>query len=413
MKELTDKDRIEAGEPYVITKDLERTLYVALMIPWDDPLTPNCRWGLPILIWGSPGIGKSGRVSTASTKLGLPYETTYPSTRQPEDVSGAAIPSGPGEVVIKSLLPGVKRLIQEGQGVWFIDELSCARPAVQAAFLGAIYERSVGEDRLPGGIRIVAAANPPHEAAGGWELEPPMANRFCHIYIKPPSIEEWGEWLMQRRQSHMISTSEMSSLEDKIKAGWNAESARAEGLVLDYMKKLGKANTLHDMPAEGHPDRGGAWPSPRMWECVVRVVTTCNILEEKSVMPQLLAGCIGKSRAEEFEEYLATSDLPTPEEVLSGKWEPKDMRVDVAFAAYTSTTTFVIGTRDKKTQYDRAVQLWKALQVACERGLADLATKCGQVLAINSLSVSAGQEMKDAASPVLLRMAKKGMAKYL
>jgi MoxR-like ATPase len=178
----------KAGSPYIFTRDLEGVILVSLLTPWGNPSNPECTWGIPILIWGAPGIGKSGRISYISLCLGLPPEVTYPATNQPENVSGALIPDGQGSGTIFPLLAGVKRLIQNKQGVWIIDELSCARPAVQAAFLGAVYERRVGEEKLPGGIRIIAAANPPEEAAGGWELEPPMANRFCHIYMKPPSV---------------------------------------------------------------------------------------------------------------------------------------------------------------------------------------------------------------------------------
>ena len=35
--------------------------------------------------------------------------------------------------------------------------------------------------RLPAGVRVVAAANPPDEAADGWELAAPLANRLVHL----------------------------------------------------------------------------------------------------------------------------------------------------------------------------------------------------------------------------------------
>ena len=28
---------------------------------------------------------------------------------------------------------------------------------------------------------MVAAANPPEQAADGWDISPPLANRFCHL----------------------------------------------------------------------------------------------------------------------------------------------------------------------------------------------------------------------------------------
>ena len=75
------------------------------------------------------------------------------------------------------------RLVRAGRGLLFLDELSTAPPAVQAALLRVVLERRVGALQLPAGaVRIVAAANPRVGAADGWELSPPLANRFVHLY---------------------------------------------------------------------------------------------------------------------------------------------------------------------------------------------------------------------------------------
>ena len=73
------------------------------------------------------------------------------------------------------------RLVRAGRGLLFLDELSTAPPAVQAALLRLVLERRVGALQLPPGVRIVAAANPRSSAADGWELSPPLANRFVHL----------------------------------------------------------------------------------------------------------------------------------------------------------------------------------------------------------------------------------------
>ena len=72
-------------------------------------------------------------------------------------------------------------LAEAGEGVAFFDEISTAPPAVQAALLRVVLERTVGDLRLPDGVAVVAAANPPDQAADGWELSAPLANRFCHL----------------------------------------------------------------------------------------------------------------------------------------------------------------------------------------------------------------------------------------
>ncbi len=57
------------------------------------------------------------------------------------------------------------RLVRAGRGLLFLDELSTAPPAVQAALLRLVLERRVGALTLPPGVRIVAAANPRASAA--------------------------------------------------------------------------------------------------------------------------------------------------------------------------------------------------------------------------------------------------------
>src|SRR5204862_102481 len=74
-----------------------------------------------------------------------------------------------------------RRLAEAGRGVLFLDELSTAPPAVQAALLRVVLERAVGDLTLPDQVAVVAAANPPEQAADGWDLSAPLANRFCHL----------------------------------------------------------------------------------------------------------------------------------------------------------------------------------------------------------------------------------------
>src|SRR5204862_8275965 len=72
-------------------------------------------------------------------------------------------------------------LAHAGRGIAFFDEISTAPPAVQAALLRVVLERTVGDLALPDAVAVVAAANPPEQAAEGWDLSAPLANRLCHL----------------------------------------------------------------------------------------------------------------------------------------------------------------------------------------------------------------------------------------
>ena len=135
--------------------------------------------GAATILWGPPGAGKTSVVRSLAGSWDLPCEVVVASIHDPTDFSGLPVVDG-GHV---SLAPPAwaRRLADAGRGLLFLDELTTAPPAVQAALLRVVLERTVGDLVLPDAVRIVAAANPPDQAADGWDLAAPLANRFCHL----------------------------------------------------------------------------------------------------------------------------------------------------------------------------------------------------------------------------------------
>src|SRR3954467_1353876 len=134
---------------------------------------------VPVLLWGAPGTGKTSVIRALAGAAGWPCETVIASIREPSDFAGLPIVRDGGV----DLAPPrwAVRLAASGRGVVFFDEVSTAPPAVQAALLRVVLERTVGDLQLPDGVSVVAAANPPEQASDGWDLSAPLANRFCHL----------------------------------------------------------------------------------------------------------------------------------------------------------------------------------------------------------------------------------------
>src|SRR5512139_2442913 len=151
--------------------------------PQLEALTLAVAADLPVLLWGEPGIGKTAALNRLAETLDLPLTTVIASVHEPSDFSGLpVVGDDPAEQGVPMAPPDwAVRLVRAGRGLLFLDELSTAPPAVQAALLRLVLERRVGALRLPPGVRIVAAANPRSSAADGWELSPPLANRFVHL----------------------------------------------------------------------------------------------------------------------------------------------------------------------------------------------------------------------------------------
>src|SRR3954469_388835 len=170
-----------------IAADLLTLLRDTATEPRTDPqleaLTLAVSADLPVLLWGEPGIGKTAALTQLATALDLPLTTVIASVHEPSDFSGLpVVGDDPASQGVPMAPPDwAVRLVRAGRGLLFLDELSTAPPAVQAALLRVVLERRVGALRLPPGVRIVAAANPRSSAADGWELSPPLANRFVHL----------------------------------------------------------------------------------------------------------------------------------------------------------------------------------------------------------------------------------------
>ena len=131
--------------------------------------------GVPVLLWGAPGVGKTATIKSIAGALELLCEPVIASVREPADFAGLPIIREGG--VTMEAPAWARRLARAGRGLLFLDEISTAPPAVQAALLRVVLERVVGDLELPNRAAIVAAANPPEQAAGGWDLSATISRR--------------------------------------------------------------------------------------------------------------------------------------------------------------------------------------------------------------------------------------------
>lgn len=257
---------------------------------------------VPVLLWGSPGTGKTSAIQAMAADMGVPCETVIAAIREPSDFGGLPIVTDDAVVFAPPLW--AKRLAKHGHGVLFLDEISTAPPAVQAALLRVVLERVVGDQQIPDDVVIVAAANPPNEAAEGWELSAPLANRFCHL-----------DW-------HTDAT----TAAEGFAVGWHPP--RVPALPVDWERQLHVVRSLvstffllrpslvTDVPSD--PALAGrAWPSPRSWDMAARLWTAAEATGASSdVKLALASGAVGLGAATEFMTWLVEVDLPDPEEIL-------------------------------------------------------------------------------------------------
>ncbi|MBQ1160613.1 AAA family ATPase, partial [Streptomyces sp. A73] len=300
------------GDPLAVADDLLTLLRTTTTEPRPDEqleaLTLAVAADLPVLLWGEPGIGKTAALTQLATSLDLPLTTVIASVHEPSDFSGLPIVGDDPAVQGVPMAPPqwAVELVRAGRGLLFLDELSTATPAVQAALLRVVLERRVGALQLPPGVRIVAAANPRASAADGWELSPPLANRFVHL--------NWvhDRQVVVRGLGGVWPRAELPRLVPERLPEAVALARRAVCGFLEVRPTL-----IHRLPST-EARRGGAWPSPRSWETALTLLafgTAASVSRE--VLALLVRGAVGDGPGLELLAHLDRMDLPDPESLLS------------------------------------------------------------------------------------------------
>ncbi|NEB09336.1 AAA domain-containing protein [Streptomyces coelicoflavus] len=325
-----------------------------------EALTLAVAADLPVLLWGEPGIGKTAALTQLATALELPLTTVIASVHEPSDFSGLpVVGDDPAEQGVPMAPPDwAVRLVRSGRGLLFLDELSTAPPAVQAALLRLVLERRIGALRLPPGVRIVAAANPRSSAADGWELSPPLANRFVHL--------QWthDQDVVVRGLGGTWPRATLPSL-DPAALGEAVRYARRA--VCEFL--TARPGLVHRLPG-GETRRGGAWPSPRSWEmtlCLIAFATAAG--SSREVLSLLVRGTVGDGPGLELMAGLDRMDLPDPETLLAdpaGAVLPE--RGDLRQAVLDGVVA-AVRKRPDKSRWDAA---WALLARAMETGAPDV-----------------------------------------
>ena len=265
----------------------------------------------PFMVLGGAGIGKSQTVRAVSKKLASEEKLEYCEDTtnlddlkkyylldlrlaqlEPSDLRGLPFPEQ--QKYVRWLLPTF--LPKDGKGVIFLDEFNTCSPAMQAAALQLILDRKIGDYVVPEGYAIIAAGNRAEDKANVFPISGPLANRFGHATLIPPSKDEWSEWAYE------------NNIRPDIIAFMHFKPS--------YLYKFNKDS------------KDLAWPSPRTWamasdmtlEYDYATKETSNKKQgDKEVLDEefmVVSCCVGEGVAVEYQGFIKMKNRINLKDVL-------------------------------------------------------------------------------------------------
>ena len=236
----------------------------------------------PAMVWGAPGIGKSDIAKQVAADMKLSYIDVRALLLDPVDLRG--IPwrdAGRTRWAPPVFLPPEDST--EGYLVNF-EELPSALPAVQTALYQLVFDRQIGEYRLPPGARMIACGNRETDRGVVHRMPTPLASRFVHLdaWI---DVKAWVDWAL---------------------------SANLPMEVVTFIKYKPELLMTFDPKAKEK-----AFGCPRTWSFVGDLVKAGNAGKTETELA-VLRGTVGEGPAIEFAAFMEVfRQLPPLEAVFA------------------------------------------------------------------------------------------------
>lgn len=302
--------------------------------------------GLPTLLWGEPGTGKTAFISSLCKSLGWKLVTIIASLHEPSDFIGLPyFEEGRTKFAFPSFLSD---LLEEKEAVLFLDEINTAPPAVQAALMRLVLEKTVGELKLPDSVRIVAAANPVSVNTAAWDLIMPLSNRFVHITWEGLPHDVWLNCVLGNEGN------EFDVKVPLLPYDWEKWKPFAATVVVEFLHR--NPSLIQHLPPRTSTDCL-AYPTRRSWHMFTlpSIAAWKASGEDEDVLFTLVSGCVGEKVAAEFLNFMRNLDIPPLDDVLQCRVDFRSLRRDVCSVLFS---TLVVHTKDNPTKFGDVVEVF-------------------------------------------------------
>lgn len=225
------------------------------------------RKNLPVLLLGTPGIGKTAVVEAAARDIGYQYRALYPTDMDPVDLGGLPMPVGDR---VRRVLDDELASLCEPEcepTLLLVDELGQAAPSMQAAVAKLFHARTLAGRKISDNVAIVAASNRAQDRAGAGHILSHIISRMASVLDVRADLDSWTIW---------------------------ARDAGVDPVVRAFLAWRGELLDKFDAAAAASSH---AYPCPRSWE---RAGALCALHLGDDDLTPALAGCVGDGAAMEF-----------------------------------------------------------------------------------------------------------------
>ncbi len=258
----------------------------------------------PMLIFGSPGVGKSQQVWQSIENDETCIDLRLNSLDSIDLRGLPAIQKDEKGNPTKVTWIRPEFLPYDGKGIIFFDEINTAPPSVQNPALQLILDRKVGNHHLGDGWYIVAAGNRSEDRAHVYPLSSALIARFA-VYDYVPSVDNWIDWA--------------------IKSGIHPDV-------------IGFISFRRELLVQPIVDEYTPSANPRSWSYV------SDRLKNNFINLADIRACVGSSSGE-FMAYLdVCRSLPDIDKLASGKkgWKEDKKKISVSYAVASALASYLI-----------------------------------------------------------------------
>jgi hypothetical protein len=151
--------------------------------------------GLPIMIKGAPGVGKSDIIAEACRELDCDLIIDHPVVSDPTDYKG--LPYAQDGKARFLPFGSLQKLIDAAsRTVYFMDDLGQAPPSVQAASMQLTLARRINGHVVSPHVTFLAATNRHSDRSGVTGILEAVKSRWASIVELTPDVNDWCKWAL-------------------------------------------------------------------------------------------------------------------------------------------------------------------------------------------------------------------------